>query len=118
MNPDTPTDIDEVVDDINIFEGMEVLDNQIREELVMVTGSEFASFDDDLSCHEETGETVNEVAEAIASEFSPGTSNVPHLSDGETDSEEKGTEATEKSIQNQEPKESGRHTWFSGGVLL
>ena len=67
-NPDTPTDTDEVVDDINIFERMEVLDNQIREELVMVTGSEFASFDDDRSCHEETRETVDEIASA----FSPG----------------------------------------------
>ena len=103
-NPNTPTDTDEVVDDINIFEGMEALDNQIREELVMVTGSEFASFDDDLSCHEETGETVDEIAEAIASEFSPGTSHVPHLSDGETDSDEEGTEATENPFRIRSPK--------------
>ena len=56
------------------------------------------------SCHEETGETVDEIAEAIASEFSPGTSNVPHLSDGETDSDEEGTEATENPFRIRSPK--------------
>ena len=50
------------------------------------------------------GETVDEIAEAIASEFSPGTSNVPHLSDRETDSDEEGTEATENPFGIRSPK--------------
>ena len=52
----------------DIFERIELLNSEVREELALVSEPEFVNLDSDLQCHEYEGDTVDKVANAVARE--------------------------------------------------
>ena len=57
---------------VNIFDGIETSSSGARDELAMVSEQEFVDLHKGVQCREYDGDTVDEVAEAVAREYENG----------------------------------------------
>ena len=77
--------------EVNVFENIEALDPEVRDELSLVTAEEYVEFDKDVQCYESVGSTPDEIASLVIAEsldHQAGTSSAPDdedLQDSDTD---------------------------------
>ena len=87
---------------VNVFEGIETLNAEVRDELAFVTEEEFVNFDNNIQVEESSGDTTDEIADQVLQEVldsaqqgSSGTPNVVDPAGDEQSDDDEEDETTE-----------------------